>query len=128
LLRLIRHVIQSEAAASTSLGRAGSVSHDAAAAGQLLEPSVRDNPLQDALAGVGWDHAARAPLVVAALKVLSGLQGHQEYQLEVLALYPSLCRLMCSSHLQTRQQLHKVFSSQLLALLPATVAAVNSPP
>ncbi|WIA18888.1 hypothetical protein OEZ85_003561 [Tetradesmus obliquus] len=39
--------------------------------------SCKDNPLQDALAGGGWEHAARAPLVVAALKVLSGLQGNE---------------------------------------------------
>ncbi|WIA39187.1 hypothetical protein OEZ86_005312 [Tetradesmus obliquus] len=43
--------------------------------------SCKDNPLQDALAGGGWEHAARAPLVVAALKVLSGLQGN-EYKRE----------------------------------------------
>jgi hypothetical protein len=78
-----------------------------------------DNPLQDALAGVGWEHAARAPLVVAALQVLSQLQG-EEYSSEVLALFPSLCRLMCSSHQLIRQGLAKVFGSgEFLGLLPA---------
>eukprot|EP00775_Hariotina_reticulata_P004219 gene4219-4468_t len=127
LLQLVRRIIQSEAAASTSLDLAAGGPAGGAAGGQLLQHQVRDNPLQDALAGVGWDHAARAPLVVAALQVLSGLQG-QEYQQEVLALYPALCRLMCSSHLLTRQQLHKVFSSQFLELLPAFAAAVDSSP
>jgi len=124
----VRRVIQSEAAASTTLGPAGLSAAQGAAAGRLMQyAGVRDNPLQDALAGVGWDHAARAPLVVSALKVLSGLQG-QEYQQEVLALYPSLCRLMCSSHLLTRLQLHKVFSSQFLGLLPAPAVAVPTLP
>jgi hypothetical protein len=85
--------------------------------------SCKDNPLQDALAGGGWEHAARAPLVVAALKVLSGLQGN-DYKREVVQLFPALCRLMCSNHMLTRQALHQVFSSrQFVELLPAAAAA-----
>lgn len=87
--------------------------------------SCKDNPLQDALAGGGWEHAARAPLVVAALKVLSGLQGN-EYKREVIQLFPALCRLMCSNHLLTRQALHQVFTSrEFFELLPAAAAAAG---
>jgi hypothetical protein len=82
-----------------------------------------DNPLQDALAGMGWEHAARAPLVVAALQVLSQLSG-PEYHAEVLHLFPALCRLMSSSHQLIRTALSKVFGSRdFLALLPAAAAA-----
>jgi hypothetical protein len=85
--------------------------------------SCKDNPLQDALAGGGWEHAARAPLVVAALKVLSGLQG-SDYKREVVQLFPALCRLMCSNHMLTRQALHQVFDSkEFVELLPAGAAA-----
>jgi hypothetical protein len=84
--------------------------------------SCKDNPLQDALAGGGWEHAARAPLVVAALKVLSGLQGN-DYKHEVVQLFPALCRLVCSNHMLTRQALHQVFSSrEFVELLPAAAA------
>jgi hypothetical protein len=165
LLQLVRSIIQSEAACSTSssmrplsAAAAAATAPDLSAALQLVSPrlappsppaslaqlratlaavstggadsnsnadalSCKDNPLQDALAGGGWEHAARAPLVVAALKVLSGLQGN-EYKREVVQLFPALCRLMCSNHMLTRQALHQVFTSrEFFELFPAAAAA-----
>lgn len=124
LLQLIRSIIQSEAACSTTatatapLERYGSTAVSRLGSSDVSSSSAADNPLQDALAGVGWQHAARAPLVVAALKVLSGLQ-RSEYQQEVLQLFPALCRLMCSNHMLIRTALHQVISSsEFLELLP----------
>lgn len=140
LLQLVRSIILSEAACSTTASMAPITAEAAAADGadlglQAPTPpyakaasgaaagaaigSIKDNPLQDALAGVGWAHAARAPLVVAALKVLSALHG-EEYRKEVLQLFPALCRLMCSNHLLTRLALHQVVcSKEFFELLPA---------
>jgi hypothetical protein len=115
LLQLVRCVIEIEAACS-SMAAPGAGAGTSTAAAQ-------DSSLQDALAGVGWQHAARAPLVVAALGVLSGLQGADEYQRQVLALFPALCRLMCSSHHLTRAAVAQVLASpHFLALLPAAAA------
>lgn len=134
LLQLVRCIIQSEAASSSvapysysshshgkAVGADGETfrAWDSSSNTRAVGSKSLDNPLQDALAGVGWEHAARAPLVVAALQVLSELQG-EEYSSEVLTLFPSLCRLMCSSHQLIRQGLAKVFGSgEFLGLLPA---------
>lgn len=113
LLQLVHRVLESEAACS-SVAEAGGRS-SACSAGH-------DSALQDAAAGAGWEHAARAPLVVAALQVLSGLHG-AEYKAQVLSLLPALCRLMCSSHHLTRAAVAQVLRSpEFLALLPAAAA------
>lgn len=122
LLQLVRCIIQSEAASSSvaPYSTPGSAPSGSRAAAKS------DNPLQDALAGVGWEHAARAPLVVAALQVLSELQG-PEYRSEVLLLFPALTRLMCSSHQLIRGALSRVFGSgEFLGLLPAAAGAAAS--
>lgn len=131
LLQLVRCIIELEAASSSiapyspaaATQEATTSSSSASAACRLATHGPGcDNPLQDALAGVGWEHAARAPLVVAALQVLSELQG-AEYQSEVLHLFPALCRLMSSSHQLVRVALSKVFSSRdFLTSLPAAGA------
>lgn len=132
LLQLVRCVIESEAASSSILASTpslptvfGALQSAVATPGPTGAGSAAaDNPLQDALAGVGWEHAARAPLVVAALQVLSELQGAQ-YQSEVLRLFPALCRLMSSNHQLIRAALAKVFSSgDFLGLLPVAAGAV----
>lgn len=146
LLQLVRCVIESEAASSSILpyapadySAAGAAAAGATSRALGISSSIKggarsgvgaaaapaaDNPLQDALAGVGWEHAARAPLVVAALRVLSELQG-QEYRSEVLHLFPALCRLMSSSHQLIRAALAQVFGSRdFLGLLPAAAAAM----
>ncbi|KAF8064597.1 BIG3 [Scenedesmus sp. PABB004] len=106
LLSLVRAVICSEAACSA-------VPLGGAAGGERADAS------QDALAGAGWEHAARAPLVVAALRVLSGLTG-AAFAAEVARLFPALCRLMCSSHRLTRLELHAVLTgAEFARLLPA---------
>lgn len=130
LLQLVRCVIESEAASSSIVATSPSLPTPSGAL-QRVTPSpagaasaAADNPLQDALAGVGWEHAARAPLVVAALQVLSELQGAQ-YQSEVLQLFPALCRLMSSNHQLIRAALAKVFSSRdFLGLLPVAAGAM----
>jgi hypothetical protein len=136
LLQLVRCVIESEAASSSVApyspckDSAGAAAHAASwTAGSGSSSSSRaaaggkaDNAMQDAVAGVGWEHAARAPLVVAALQVLSELQG-QEYRSEVLHLFPALCRLMSSSHQLIRAALANIFTKpDFLLLLPAAAA------
>lgn len=134
LLQLVRCVIESEAACSSvapyspckdSAGAAaqGGASWTAGGSSRAAAGGKADNALQDAVAGVGWEHAARAPLVVAALQVLSELQG-QEYTAEVLHLFPALCRLMSSSHQLIRAALSKIFNkADFLLLLPAAAGA-----
>jgi len=125
LLQLVRCIIESEAASSSIAPNTSSSSSSSSSHGRLTPAA--DNPLQDALAGVGWEHAARAPLVVAALRVLSDLQG-SEYQCEVVALFPCLCRLMSSSHHPIRVALSKVLSSRdFVSLLPAAQGAAAGP-
>lgn len=127
LLQLVRCVIESEAASSSIAAYAPGANGAGAAQSSAWSSSKAagkaDNPLQDALAGVGWEHAARAPLVVAALQVLSELRG-AEYRSAVLHLFPALCRLMSSSHQLIRVALSKVLSSSdFLLLLPAAAGA-----
>lgn len=133
LLQLVRCVIESEAASSSvapyspckgSAGAAqGGASCTAGSSSSRAAAGKADNALQDAVAGVGWEHAARAPLVVAALQVLSELQG-QEYAAQVLHLFPALCRLMSSSHQLIRAALSKIFTKpDFLLLLPAAAGA-----
>jgi hypothetical protein len=114
LLQLVRCVVESEAACSSLLALAD--------ASDSSSSSSAHNALQDALTGAGWEHAARAPLVEACLRVLCGLRG-QEYHAEVTRLFPALCRLMSSSHHLTRVAVAQVLrSADFLALLPFAAA------
>jgi hypothetical protein len=116
LLKWCRRIISTEAAASTAL-EARANRKAAAAAGVLNAASplaggpVADVPLRDALYGMTWEHAVRAPMVVQAVQVIASTEG-PEFRQEVRSCFMALARLMCSNHALIRAAVYQVVASK----------------
>lgn len=113
LQRLCRDVIRSAASASSGGGgvRSEGGTGGASNPGPAAAACTVDNPLRDALCGTGWEHAVRAPLVVAALEVLGALQG-DAFSAEAVGMFPSLARLACSNQQSVRQALYVLLAGE----------------
>jgi hypothetical protein len=110
LQKLCREVIRMEAASSSTAAAAAAGGGGAACGGGGGGPGG-DNPLRDALCGMGWDHAVRAPLVVVALQAMGALRG-EAFAAEAVAMFPSLARLTCSNQQSVRGALHELLAGQ----------------
>ena len=115
LLEWCRRIISTEAAASTALeARANQKAAAAAAtagASPLAGAAVGDVPLRDALYGMTWEHAVRAPLVVQAVQVIGSTEG-PEFKQELRSCFMALARLMCSNHALIRAAIYQVVASK----------------
>jgi len=118
LLKWCRRIISTEAAASTALEaranqKAAAAAAAAATAGAspLAGAAVGDVPLRDALYGMTWEHAVRAPLVVQAVQVIGSTEG-PEFKQELRSCFMALARLMCSNHALIRAAIYQVVASK----------------
>jgi hypothetical protein len=79
--------------------------------------------MRDVLCGTSWEHAARVPLVVAALDVLRSMRG-EELRSELRTVFPALARLVCSNHATLRAALARLLAApEVLAVVSAVAAA-----